>query len=130
MREFREDVLNVLFAMLVIAVCVVVVIAVGAGLMCGATYCVQGCLINKGHIGPHISDGAYTYHITNITYPRADNKTFYVRGLINGREYTIRSDESLGEQAWSTGVNGDITIWSKNNHIIKYHIGAKKAGDK
>ncbi len=114
------------FVALIAVLGLVVIIGIG----CVVTYAVSGCFVNKGHMGPHISDGCYEYHITKMTFPRFDDSpTFYLRGEINGKVYTIRADSSLGEQAWSAGEGGIITVWSKNNHIIKYHIGGKGRED-
>lgn len=110
----------------IIAVAMVLIICVIVVLTCVGTYAAQGCLINKGHIAPHTLDGRYEYQITAMTFPRSEDPTFYLRGRIKekaGREYSIMADQSLGEQAWAQGIGGYITIWSKNNHIIKYHVG-------
>ena len=109
-----------------VVLCVLLAFILIAGITIGVTYWVQGCLINKGHSSPHISDGCYEYRITKMEFPREESETFYLKGQIEekgDREYTIRANNSLGEQAWSQGVGGYITVWIKNNHIIKYHIG-------
>ena len=114
------------FLAVFIVACIVLAAILIVCIVVGITYAVQGCLINKGHIGPHISDGCYEYHITDMQFPREVNQTFYLKGQIEekgDREYTIRANNTLGEQAWSQGVGGYITVWIKNNHIIKYHIG-------
>lgn len=122
--DFKDWVLGV-----IVALAAVLIICAIVGLVFVGTWAVQGCLINKGHIAPHTLDGRYEYQITKMTFPRSEDPTFYLRGRIKekqGREYSIIADQSLGEQAWAQGVGGYITIWSKNNHIIKYHVGTGK----
>jgi len=116
------------FLAVFIILCIVIGTCLIIGIVIGTMYAVQGCLINKGHISPHISDGSYEYHITKMEFPREEKQTFYLRGQIEekgNRDYTIRANNTLGEQAWSQGVDGYITVWIKNNHIIKYHIGKR-----
>ena len=131
-RWWKEGYNNNYWKTWAVVVVWILIIIVGAcvivGIAIGITYCVQGCLINKGHSSPHISDGCYEYRITSMEFPRQENQTFYLKGQIEekgDREYTIRTGNSLGEQAWSQGVGGYITVWIKNNHIIKYHIGKR-----
>lgn len=129
--DIKASILDFLWYVMVVFV-VILIIAAIPGIVIGVTYAVQGCFVNKGHIGPHISDGCYEYQITDMKFPRSETATFYMRGVITGkgeREYTISAGNSLGEQAWSQNIGGYITVWSKNNHIIKYHIGRKKPNE-
>ena len=57
-----------------VILCVVLGSILIAGIVAGIIYCVEGCLINKGHSSPHISDGCYEYHITDMEFPRQENQ--------------------------------------------------------
>lgn len=107
---------------------VLLVLGTIAGLVIGITYAAQGCLIYKAHLSPHISDGIYEARITEVVNdPNSDDHLIRMAVEINGKTYGMSScNEPLCELIKSQGNTGYLTLWIKNNHVIKHHKGHKR----